>query len=76
MGRHKAMPSASEPSPPSPLIPALEPVPDRERYERLKSMSINRPPGPLRSEAMECAARVQAHTPPIDEQNDGKTCAS
>ena len=51
MGRHKAMPSASEPSPPSPLIPALEPVPDRERYERLKSMSINRPPA-LRGDGM------------------------
>ena len=84
MGRHKAMPPAPEPDPPPPLIPGLEPVPDRvrrmtrrtlldpKRYESLKSKSINRPPGPLRSAAMERAALVQAHTPPIDEQNDGK----
>lgn len=84
MGRHKAMAPAPEPDPPPPLIPGLEPVPDRirrltmrtlpdrERYERLKKMSINRPPGPLRSKAMECAALVQGHTPVIDEQNDGK----
>ena len=78
------MPPAPEPSPPPQLIPGLEPVPDRirrltmrtlpdrERCERLKSMSINRPAGPLRSEAMERAALVQAHTPVIDEENDGK----
>lgn len=47
-------------------------LPDPKRFKRLKSMSINRPPGPLRSEAMERAALVQAHTSVIDEQNDGK----
>lgn len=84
MGRHAAMTPAPEPDPPPPLIPGLEPVPDRvrcltmrtlpdpKRFKRLKSKSINRPPGPLRSAAMERAAMVQGHTPVIDEENDGK----
>lgn len=52
----------------------LRTVPDHGRYERLKSLSLAKPSGPLRSQAIERAALVQAHTPTIAQVTDEKTC--
>ncbi|MGP6174301.1 hypothetical protein [Corynebacterium sp. A21] len=50
----------------------LTTLPDKGRYARLKTLSIAKPAGPLRSQAIERAARVQAHTPPLGEVSDAK----
>lgn len=51
----------------------LTTLPDRARYDRLKNLSIAKPPGPLRSQAIQRAALVQAHTPPVARVPDEKT---
>ena len=47
-------------------------LPDTDRYLRLKEIGIQRPAGPLRSDAIDRAALVQAHTRAIDEVADVK----
>lgn len=47
-------------------------LPDTDRYLRLREIGIQRPAGPLRSEAIDRAALVQAHTRAIDEVADAK----
>ena len=47
-------------------------LPDTDRYLRLKEIGIQRPAGPLRSDAIDRAALVQAHTRAIDEVADAK----
>ena len=49
-------------------------VPDADRYARLRDVGIRRPVGPLRSQAIERAALVQAHTRELDEVADAKAC--
>ena len=48
-------------------------LPDTDHYLRLRESGIQRPAGPLRSEAIDRAALVQAHTRAIDEVADVKT---
>lgn len=47
-------------------------LPDADRFLRLKGIGIQRPAGPLRSEAIDRAALVQAHTRVLDEVADAK----
>ena len=44
-------------------------LPDTDRYLRLREIGIQRPAGPLRSDAIDRAALVQAHTRAIDEED-------
>lgn len=48
-------------------------LPDTVRFLRLREIGIQRPAGPLRSEAIDRAALVQAHTRAIDEVADAKS---
>lgn len=47
-------------------------LPDTDRYLRLREIGIQRPAGPLRCEAIDRAALVQAHTRVLDEIADAK----
>lgn len=47
-------------------------LPDTDRFLRLREIGIQRPLGPLRSEAIDRAALVQAHTRVLDEIADAK----
>lgn len=47
-------------------------APDPARLERLSQVGIQRPAGPLRTSAIQCAALVQSHTREMDEIVDAK----